>query len=91
MSGGSYNYAYYGADDMAGLLKTQDDPRRQAFGRILEDVARAMHDIEWVDSADMCDGDENAAIDCVLKKFLSPAEFEEVRDASNAYQAQGKR
>jgi hypothetical protein len=91
MSGGSYNYAYYGAEAMAGLLKTQDDPRRQAFGRILVDVAHAMQDIEWVDSADMCDGDENDAIDCVLKKFLSPPEFEEVRNVSNTYQAQGKR
>lgn len=86
MSGGSYNYAYYGTVDMAALLAVQDDPRRQAFARILKDVAGAMQEIEWVDSCDSSPGDENAAIDIVLKQFLPPAEFEEIRLASDEYQ-----
>jgi hypothetical protein len=90
MSGGHYKYAYEGSRRMAGLLSIQDDPRRWAFANLLEAVGKAMYEIEMVDSANKLDGEENAAVDAVLKRCLSPADFEDVRVASDAYQAQGK-
>lgn len=40
----------------------RDTPQRRAFAAHLELVAKALHDIEWVDSCDYGPGDENAAI-----------------------------
>lgn len=63
MSGGSYNYAFRGVEEMAESLESQrSTPERLAFAALLRRVARAMHDIEWVDSCDMGDGKEVAAI-----------------------------
>ena len=90
MSGGHYQYAYEGPRRMAGLLSTQDDPRRQALAHALDLVAEAMYQVEMVDSADKLEGEENFAVDKVLRRFMRFAEFEEVRAASDAYQAQGK-
>lgn len=67
MSGGSYDYAYNKAEDMAdSLCSKTNSPLRRAFGRHLNLVAKAMHDIEWVDSGDYGTGDENDAIAKVL-------------------------
>ena len=66
MGGGSYDYAYRYADDMACQLQVQGDPLRRAFGKHLALVAKAMHDIEWVDSGDFGTGDEREAIEAVL-------------------------
>ena len=53
MSGGSYDYAYR---DMDGFIRDLDrranTPLRKAFVKHLAKVAKAMHDIEWVDSGD---------------------------------------
>lgn len=76
MSGGSHNYAYSHAQDFAESLeadaqKLEDpntDPLRIAFAAHLRLVAKAMHDIEWVDSFDKAKGDEHAAIRAVLEK-----------------------
>lgn len=44
--------------------------RRKIFYEHLQLVAKALHDIEWVDSSDCAPGDENAAIDECLKLEL---------------------
>jgi hypothetical protein len=62
MSGGSYNYAYVQVEDMGRTLRKSPDPLRRAFGEHLVRVAKAMHDVEWVDSGDYGDGDEVGAI-----------------------------
>lgn len=63
MSGGSMNYLYsrleYAEFDV-------DTPERRAFEQHLKLVAKALHDIEWVDSGDYAPGDENAAIRACL-------------------------
>ena len=47
MSGGSYDYAYDRAEDMADrLIEYSKDPLRIAFAKHLKQVAQAMHDIE---------------------------------------------
>lgn len=60
MSGGSMNYLY------SKLLYQADfecnTPERVEFAAHLELVAKALHDIEWVDSGDYGPGDETAAI-----------------------------
>jgi hypothetical protein len=45
----------------------QNTPERKAFAEHLKLVAKALHDIEWVDSCDYGPGDENAAILACLK------------------------
>jgi hypothetical protein len=63
MSGGSMNYLYsrlgYAEFDV-------DTPERRAFAQHLKLVAKALHDIEWVDSGDFGPGDENEAIRACL-------------------------
>lgn len=72
MSGGSYNYIYSQIDDLY-ILGSNETPRRVAFQKLLKLVARAMHDIEWVDSCDSSPGDENEAIDaCFAFLTASP-------------------
>ena len=67
MSGGSWDYLCYKIADAAKQLQLNTQtPERRAFGKHLELVAEAMHDIEWVDSSDKGPGDENAAIKAVL-------------------------
>jgi len=60
VSGGSMNYLYskleYDADFRAETLE------RMAFRKHLKKVAKALHDIEWVDSGDYAPGQENEAI-----------------------------
>jgi hypothetical protein len=41
-------------------------PERIAFADLLERVAKAMHDIEWVDSCDYGEGDELPAINACI-------------------------
>jgi hypothetical protein len=79
MSGGSMNYAYVHVENAIGDFKG-DTPYRRAFKVHLEKVAKAMKDIEWVDSCDCAEGTENAAImECIdssdiLKTEISRAE-----------------
>ena len=65
MSGGSMNYLYSKLEYDA-TFRT-DTPERLAFKRHLAKVAKALHDIEWVDSGDTGPGDENAAIRACLQ------------------------
>jgi hypothetical protein len=61
MSGGSYDYFYSRVEQMADDLNA-NTPLRQAFRTHLRKVAKACHDIEWVDSGDCGLGDEDKAI-----------------------------
>ena len=90
MSGGSYHYAGDDVRHAAVLLGVQDDPRRQALARILFDVAAAMFEIISVDLEASDAHTDNRDVDRLLRQFLSPAEFEELRKMSDAYQSQGK-
>ena len=81
MSGGSYDYAYLKVNDFVGNLRSvHNSPLRKAFADHLELVAKAMHDIEWVDSGDYGKGDEEESIrkciskDSELKAAISMAE-----------------
>lgn len=65
MSGGSMEYLCYKVQD---AIFRRDTPERRAFAKHLEKVAKALHDIEWVDSGDYGQGDENAAIRACLSE-----------------------
>lgn len=66
MSGGSWDYFYGRLEDVALRLQCERDPLRKAFGSHLQKCAKALHDIEWVDSCDCSPGDEVKAIKAVL-------------------------
>ena len=63
MSGGSMNHLYCRVRDVTFKAYT---PERQAFVEHLKLVAKALHDIEWVDSGDYGPGRENEAIRACL-------------------------
>jgi hypothetical protein len=76
MSGGSYNYAYSKIEDLADeIIPTTQ--LRKAFKTHLKKVAKACHDIEWVDSCDYGTGDENEAILACLGSDVSRLVLEE--------------
>jgi Mg/Co/Ni transporter MgtE len=79
MSGGSWDYCYHKIDEMADKMSCQKEPLRRAFGEHLRNVAKAMHDVEWVDSCDTSPGDERAAIELVLGKNAKALELEIVK------------
>jgi len=73
MSGGSYDYAYHRVNDVADtvevrLVEAERDPssnalaERRWFVEHLRLVAKAMRDVELVDSSDYSPGDELEAI-----------------------------
>jgi hypothetical protein len=64
MSGGSMNYFSSRLLDEATFR--EHTPQRRAFAAHLVKIAKALHDIEWVDSCDYGQGDENAAIEACL-------------------------
>lgn len=66
MSGGSWDYLYGRIEDAASTLQNSKEPLRRAFGKHMVKVAKAMHDIEWVDSCDYSPGDEIKSIEDVL-------------------------
>jgi hypothetical protein len=73
MSGGSLNYAYQHVDDAADAIQVKSELRKQ-FVAHLRLVAAALKDIEWVDSCDMGEGDEEAAIRRVFQNiYIDPA------------------
>lgn len=67
MSGGSWNYLCDKIAEASTRLCESDDQLRVLFGEHLAEVSRAMHAIEWVDSADYSPGDEYDAILSVLR------------------------
>lgn len=62
MSGGSWDYVYYKVEEAAERLQSEKCPHRRVLGDRLKLYAKALHDIEWVDSGDKVRGDEMEAI-----------------------------
>ena len=76
MSGGSYDYSFYKVEEMADSLSHKgNSPLRRAFAKHLALVAKAMHDIEWVDSSDYGKGDDDEAIRAVLNSTANEKEI----------------
>lgn len=82
MSGGSYDYAYIKVEDMADRDGLKRSPLRRAFATHLKKVAKAMHDIEWVDSGDYGEGDDVKAItECLGDNSQAMALIEAIKEA----------
>ena len=62
MSGGSWEYFFYKIQEVAEKLEGETCDHRNALGVLLNKCAKALHDIEWVDSGDYAPGDELEAI-----------------------------
>lgn len=73
MSGGSYDYVCHKISEIH-IEKTRDNKKRLLFQKLLHLVGEAMHDIEWVDSCDYAEGDENKALDAVFNFLKGDAE-----------------
>jgi hypothetical protein len=87
MSGGSMNYLYSKLEYEATFRL--DTPERKAFAKHLQLVAKALHDIEWVDSGDYGPGDETAAIAaCLSKSAVLEETIANARDALAALHAE---
>lgn len=64
MSGGSYDYIYWKIEELAENIRNVEiDPRRATLQKVLVKLAKAMHDVEWVDSGDYGEGRDNEALD----------------------------
>ena len=82
MSGGSWEYFTFKAAEVADKLETEKSPLRRALGQHMRLIAKAMYDIEWVDSGDKGEGDEIAAIKAVFEDTAEAREIEVLlRDA----------
>lgn len=67
MSGGSLNYVYAQVEDAAhSVAMRAQTPLHRAFAAHLMKVADALHDIEWLFSADYGPGQEVEAIRAVV-------------------------
>lgn len=89
MSGGSMNYLYSKLDD---ATFRQDTPERRAFAKHLKLVAKALHDIEWVDSGDYSRGGDTAAIRaCLSSSATLEAAIEAAHEARQALTAELER
>jgi len=87
VSGGSYNYAYSNVSMFVDSLERNDStPLRKAFAKHLKKVVKAMHDIEWVDSGDYGEGDEEKAIKAVLGKDTKHFVLSELKEQLDAIQ-----
>jgi len=78
MSGGSMDYLYTKVQSASFKKNTAE---RKAFAKHLDYVAKALKDIEWVDSYDSSPGSENGAIlkcirhDDVLTELVNEAKI----------------
>lgn len=75
MSGGSWDYIYFKFDEVSSRLCASSDPLRSALGVKVAHIAKALHDIEWVDSSDYAEGDDVAAIKKALGIGESPEQI----------------
>jgi len=90
MSGGSMNYLYSKLEYDANF--PQDTPERKAFAKHLKLVAKALHDIEWVDSGDFSPGRENEAIRaCLSDVAVLEAVLQNAQEAVKVLQAEIER
>lgn len=81
MSGGSMNYLYSKIEYDATFQ--QNTPERRAFAKHLVKVAKALHDIEWVDSSDYGPGDDAEAIRaCLGNELILEALIEQAKEAT---------
>lgn len=88
MSGGSWEYFTFKAAEVADKLETEKSPLRRALGQHIRLVAKAMYDIEWVDSGDKGEGDDIAAIKAVFENTAETREIEVLlRDARETMEA----
>ena len=76
MSGGEWDYVYGKFYDVAVRLAESKSPLRRALGNHIELIAKAMHDIEWVDSGDTEPGSEREAIEAVFGGLAESKEIE---------------
>jgi hypothetical protein len=67
MSGGSFDYIYSKVEDAKSMVRSNATrPEHLAFADHLTKVAKALHDIEWMLSGDIGNGDELPAImECI--------------------------
>ena len=79
MSGGSWDYVYGKVQDTAETLQHSTDALRRAFGNHLILCAKALHDIEWVDSCDYGKGQERPAIEDALGVSARVLEIEQLQ------------
>lgn len=70
MSGGAYEYIYHKLQEVDVYTKNPTTQRLR-FQILLQRVAHALHDIEWVDSGDFGPGDEDNAIDACFECIRS--------------------
>ena len=84
------NYLYSKLEHEATFV--ENTPERRAFAKHLKLVAKALHDIEWVDSADYGPGDETEAIRaCLNSGSVLEAAIEDARDAMRVLGAELER
>ena len=81
MSGGSMNYLYGKVLD-AEFAK--DTPARKAFGKHLKLVAKALRAIEWNDSGDGDDNEDEAIRACLSRADVLDAAIQEAHEAAKA-------
>ena len=80
MSGGSWDYFCYNLDQVADrLICEKGNALRIAFGRHLKLCAEAMKSIEWVDSGDYGNGDDEDDIRKALGKDSDVLEIAEIK------------
>ena len=71
MSGGSLDYVCYKVDDAIDTIeKRATTVLQKAFAKHLKDVAKALHDLEWVYSGDYSDGHDVEALRKVVNKEM---------------------
>jgi len=69
MSGGRLNYSYLKVRGMAEDVRSWSDRQlHKDFANHLEEVAKALHDLEWMFSCDTSPGSEDEAINNVLRR-----------------------
>lgn len=73
MSGGAYNYAYCRVVEFAESMPL-NTPARVRFKAHLLLVAEAMRAVEWVDSGDYGDGDDEDDIAKALHQLVTDEE-----------------
>ena len=86
MSGGSMDYLY---TKIQYVRFPEDTPERRAFAKHLQLVAKALHDIEWVDSGDCVPGDENKSIrECLSKTAILEETIQMAKEVQAALAAE---
>lgn len=84
MSGGSLDYICWKVEQAANDIRSQaTSPLQKAFAEHLDDVAKALHDIEWVFSYDYGEGDEVEAIKKVLGKDYKSKTLDVLKSEAN--------